>query len=56
MQRLEVSGLVRPLYASLGIEGLNMFRPFGDQSRSDDGGDAVMDGVGTANSVLLYTR
>ena len=27
MQRLEVSGAVRPLYVSLGVKGLNNSRP-----------------------------
>jgi len=26
MQRLEVSGAVRPLYGSLGVKGLNVFK------------------------------
>jgi len=30
MQRLEVSGAVRPIYGSLGVKRLNKLRPFYD--------------------------
>jgi len=59
MQRLEVSGAVRPIYASLGFKGLNHPLPSSDQVKNESSyisrSTTYLQGMRRENISLVYS-